>query len=79
MNAILNRIRREPALLVGAVLAIANLLGADADTQTSLANLVESLVVLAGAVLVRHRVTPTVAPRGKDGRRLVPYGPKVEG
>jgi hypothetical protein len=55
MTRILARIRREPALVVGLVLALANLWGADLSDH---ADLIESAVVLLGSLLVRQRVTP---------------------
>jgi hypothetical protein len=55
--SIAGRVRREPALLTAAVLAVGNLLGADlSDT----ANTLESLIVLLGGYIVRQRVTPVV-------------------
>ena len=49
------RVRREPALLTAAVLAVGNVAGAD---LTDTANTLESLIVLVGGWYVRQRVSP---------------------
>lgn len=51
-----NRLLNEPALVVAVVLAAGNVIGQD---LSDVATLVESVLILAGGVLVRSRVTPT--------------------
>lgn len=55
LKAIWNRVANEPALIGAVVLAVTNILGTDG---TTLAQLVETLVVLVAGLLVRSQVTP---------------------
>jgi hypothetical protein len=55
MRAIFDRVLNEPALLVAVVLAVGNLVGHDLG---DVANLVESLLVVVGGVIIRQQVTP---------------------
>ena len=58
-----DRILNEPALVVGLVLAVLNLVGVDAETQSKVSTAVESVLVLLGAVVIRSQVSP-VRSRG---------------
>lgn len=60
MSTLLDRIRNEPALISGLVLAVAALFGLDAkdiDVAT-IEGLVVFVVPLLASVVVRQRVTP---------------------
>lgn len=58
----MNILRTEPALVIGVIVATANLLvglGILSDTEgQNVAALAESLVILLAAVLVRSKVSP---------------------
>jgi Ni,Fe-hydrogenase I cytochrome b subunit len=60
MNAILNFIRNEPAMIVTIILGGLNLFFNLNDGQVdAVRNIVESIVILLGGTAVRQSVTPT--------------------
>lgn len=54
-SKLIDRVRNEPALVAGVVIAVGNLIGQD---LTEAASIVETLVVFAASVFVRSKVTP---------------------
>jgi len=61
MKAIITWIRKEPALVVTLVLAVANVAfgGLTEGQEEAVRSIVESIVVLLGGAIVRANVTPT--------------------
>ena len=61
MKTIINFIRREPAMVVSVVLAVANILFSELSSgqEETLRSLIESVLVLIGGATVRANVSPT--------------------
>ena len=55
IRAIIDRIANEPALVIGVIGAVGLLIGKDLSEWSSL---IESVLMLLGAVVVRQQVTP---------------------
>lgn len=63
MSQIIARIKREPALLVGVVVAILSLVTAfgiplDTDVKSGIVGVVTAVLALLGAGVTRSKVTP---------------------
>lgn len=64
VQKVVNRVLEEPAMLVGAVLAVGNLLGVDPESAEALGQALKSAAVFLGTILIRQSVTGPKDPLG---------------
>jgi hypothetical protein len=70
--ALINRIRKEPALVSALLLAIFNLLGLAPETSNSILQIVGVVLPLVLGLLVRRSVTPTTKLQQSTDKKRTP-------
>lgn len=68
-RSLYQRVRREPALVTTAVIAVANLLGHDVSGSVEELDAVVSTLILVGGIAIRRRVTPVTPPTSRSRRK----------